>query len=231
MNTISMSAYENSSASAVSRQPLPARPRSGYYVSNRIARLMLMALADMMGVNGLNAVLKLGRLPVYDTLLPPDDMVQAFDFADYGALAGAVLDTYGARGARVLMVRAGAAFFDAGIGPFMASYGAGMEAGNRLIPFSIKLPLFLKWIARTYNATSDLIVEIKDGGDHYLYINKRCPICWGRHVSTPDCHHTLGFLQAAIRFIAIDKNIPIRQISAIGAGDEACVFTVGKNSG
>ncbi len=227
MEMISNSGFENS---AHSNHPnVAARSKSGYYVSNRIARLMLVSLQDMMGLNGLNAVLKLGRLPSYDQLLPPDDMVQAFDFADYGALCGAVLDTYGSRGARVLMVRAGTAFFNAGIGPFMENYGKGMDLGNRLVPFSLKLPLFLKWIARTYNATSDLIVEVKDGGDHYLYINKRCPICWQRHVSAPDCHHTLGFLQAAIRFIAIDKNIPIRQISSIGAGDEACVFTVGKN--
>lgn len=239
MDIFSQSVYENRLAARNEPGNLPVSPpirleqpavraKSGYCVSNRIGRLMLVALADMMGQNGLNAVLKLGKLPDYETLLPPDDMVQAFDFADYGALAGAVLDTYGPRGAKVLMVRAGAAFFNAGIGPFMENYGAGMDVGNRLVPFSLKLPLFLKWIARTYNATSDLIVEIKDGGDHYLYVNKRCPICWGRHVSTPDCHHTLGFLQAAIRFIAIDKNIPIRQVSSIAMGDPSCDFEVGK---
>ena len=208
--------------------PLTTRTKSGFHVSNRIARLMLISLEDMMGTNGLNAVLKLGGLPNYDQLLPPDDMELAFDFADYGAICSAVADTYGPRGSRVLMMRAGFAFFNSGIGPFMESYGAGLNFGNKLMPLSLKLPLFLKWIARTYNNTSDLIVEVHDGGDHYLYVNKRCPICWGRHVTKPDCNHTLGFLQAATNFIAIDSRFQIRQISSIGAGDPSCDFVIPK---
>ena len=123
--------------------PPTTRTKSGFHVSNRIARLMLISLADMMGTNGLNAVLKLGGLPNYDQLLPPDDMELAFDFADYGAICSAVADTYGPRGSRVLMMRAGFAFFNSGIGPFMESYGAGLNFGNKLMPLSLKLPLFL----------------------------------------------------------------------------------------
>jgi predicted hydrocarbon binding protein len=127
------------------------------------------------------------------------------------------------------MMQAGTAFFNSGIGPFMENYGAGLDFGNKLVPLSLKLPLFLKWIARTYNATSDLIVEVRDGGDHYLYVNKRCPICWGREVQKPDCHHTLGFLQAATNFIAIDSRFQIRQVTSIGAGDPSCDFVVPKH--
>ena len=38
---------------------------SGYYVPNRIARYVIVTLQDLMGENGLNAVLKQSGLPGY----------------------------------------------------------------------------------------------------------------------------------------------------------------------
>ena len=201
---------------------------NGYHVPNRIARYMIMTLQDLMGENGLNAVLKRGGLPNYQQICPPDTMDNAFEFATYSAICAAVADTYGPRGAKVFMIRAGKAGFRNGIQSFIDHYGAGLEATGKLVPLSIKLPLFLKWIAKNYTETSDRIVAIKDNGDHYLYINKHCPVCWGRTVSTPDCHITLGFLQEATAFISNGSQFQIRQITSIGAGDLSCDFIIPK---
>lgn len=203
--------------------------KSGYYIPNRIAFYMIYSLQDLMGENGLNAVLRRAKLPEYKVILPPDNMDREFDFADYSAVCEAVADTYGPRGSKVFMIRAGKAGFRNGIQSFIDNYGASLEATGRLVPLSIKLPLFLKWIAKNYTETSDRIVEVKDRGDHYLYINRRCPVCWGRHVTTPDCHITLGFLQEATNFISMGSNFLIRQVSSIAAGDPTCDFVVPKH--
>ena len=201
---------------------------SGLYVPNRIARYMIMTLQDLMGENGLNAVFKQSGLPTYQEICPPDNMDNTFDFSIYSAICSAVANTYGPRGARVFLIRAGKAGFRNGIQSFIDHYGAGLERTGKLVPLSIKLPLFLKWIAKNYTETSDRIVEVKDNGDHYLYINKRCPVCWGRHVTSPDCHITLGFLQEATNFISNGAQFQIRQITAIGAGNSSCDFVVPK---
>lgn len=201
---------------------------SGYHVPNRIARYMIMTLQDLMGENGLNAVLNQSGLPPYREICPPDTMDNIFDFSTYSAICAAVANTYGPRGAKVFLIRAGRAGFRNGIQSFIDHYGAGLEATGKLVPLSIKLPLFLKWIAKNYTETSDRIVAIKDKGDHYLYINKRCPVCWGRHPTSPDCHITLGFLQEATAFISNGAQFQIRQITSIGNGDESCDFIVPK---
>lgn len=201
---------------------------SGYYVPNRIARYVLVTLEDLMDENGLNAVLKQGRLPTYQEICPPDTMDNVFDFAIYSAICGAVANTYGPRGAKAFLIRTGKASFRNGIQSFLDSHGASLEATTKLLPLSLKLPIFLKWIAKNYSETSDRIVEVKDQGDHYLYINKRCPVCWGRQVSAPDCHITQGFLMEATEFISNKAQFNIRQVSSIAAGDPSCDFIVPK---
>ena len=202
--------------------------KSGFYMNNRVARYMISSLQDLMGENGLNAVLRQGGLPDYATILPPDDMVRAFDFADYGAICTALAETYGPRGAKAFLIRAGRAGFLNGIQSFLDNYGSSLEATGKLVPLRIKLPLFLRWIAKNYTETSDRIVRVKDQGDHYLYINERCPVCWGRRTTSPDCHITLGFLLEATSFIANGAKFDIRQVSSIGMGDASCDFVVGK---
>lgn len=202
---------------------------SGLHVPNRIARYMVSTLHDLMGENGLNAVLRHGGLPDYQTLLPPDNMLNVFDFAYYSAICSAVAETYGPRGAKVFLIRAGRAGFLNGIQSFIDNYGASLEATGRLVPLSIKLPLFLRWIAKNYTETSDRIVKVKDMGDHYLYINHRCPVCWGRKSVSPDCHITLGFLLEATSFISMGASFQIRQVSAIACGNASCDFIVPKH--
>ena len=202
---------------------------SGLHVPNRIARYMISTLHDLMGENGLNAVLRHGGLPDYQTLLPPDNMLNVFDFAYYSAICSAVAETYGPRGAKVFLIRAGRAGFLNGIQSFIDNYGASLEATGRLVPLSIKLPLFLRWIAKNYTETSDRIVKVKDMGDHYLYINHRCPVCWGRKSVSPDCHITLGFLLEATSFISMGASFQIRQVSAIACGNASCDFIIPKH--
>jgi predicted hydrocarbon binding protein len=203
--------------------------KSGLHLPNRIARYMIMTLHDLMGENGLNAVLRRGGLPYFQTILPPDDMENAFDFADYSAICAAVAETYGPRGAKVFLIRAGKAGFAKGIQSFLDNYGSSIEATGKLVPLSIKLPLFLRWMAKTYSESSDRVISVKDMGDHYLYINHRCPVCWGRKVSNPDCHITLGFLQEATHFISMGSNFQINQISSIAMGSPSCDFVVPKH--
>ncbi|OJX38338.1 MAG: hypothetical protein BGO78_10060 [Chloroflexi bacterium 44-23] len=202
--------------------------KSGFYMNNRVARYMISSLQDLMGENGLNAVLRHGGLPDYQTILPPDDMLREFDFSDYGAICTALAETYGPRGAKAFLIRAGRAGFLNGIQSFLDNYGASLEATGKLVPLRIKLPLFLRWIAKNYSETSDRIVRIKDQGDHYLYINERCPVCWGRRATQLDCHITLGFLLEATGFISNGARFDIRQISSIGMGDASCDFVVPK---
>ena len=56
---------------------------SGYYYPNRVARIYIEAMEEVMGKNGLNAVLRLAGLPHLIDYYPPANLAKEFEIADY----------------------------------------------------------------------------------------------------------------------------------------------------
>ena len=81
-------------------------PPSGFYYPNKIARIFLMAMEEIMGKNGLNAVLNMAKQPNLIDNYPLDNLDKQFDFAQFSALNGALEEMYGPRGGRGLALRA-----------------------------------------------------------------------------------------------------------------------------
>ena len=73
---------------------------SGLYYPNKFARLYLEALEDVMGKNGVNAILNLAGLSHFIDNYPPDnlDKGEGIDFAEFTALQIALEEMYGPRG-------------------------------------------------------------------------------------------------------------------------------------
>jgi len=102
-----------------------AREKSGLYYPNKIARIYIAAMEEVMGKNGLNAILNLAGLHQYIDNYPPDNLERQFDFADFTSLNIALEDMYGPRGGRGLALRAGRACFSQGLKNFGALAGVG----------------------------------------------------------------------------------------------------------
>ena len=77
-------------------------PPSGYFYPNKMARIFLLALEEVMGRNGLNALLNLIDLRQYIHELPPDNLQREFDFAHISNINTGLEDIYGPRGGRGL---------------------------------------------------------------------------------------------------------------------------------
>jgi len=75
-------------------------PLSGLYYPNKMTRIFLLAMEEIMGKNGLNAVLNMSKLPELIDNYPPDDLGKEFDFAKFTALNAALEEMYGPRGGR-----------------------------------------------------------------------------------------------------------------------------------
>ena len=103
----------------------PEHKKSGYYYPNKFARITLDAMQEVMGENGLNAILNLAGLSEYIGNFPPDNLEKEYDFADYTALNIALEEMYGPRGGRGLALRAGRATFAQGLRAFGALAGVG----------------------------------------------------------------------------------------------------------
>ncbi len=203
--------------------------RSGYYYPNRFALILLNALEEIMGRNGLNAVLNMGGLAHWIENPPPDNMEKSeFDFAYMSALNQALEEMYGPRGGRGLQLRLGRVLFAEGLANFGALVGAG-DLAFKVLPLSAKLKAGLPAIAKVFDSLSDQTSYVTDpGGDHYLYTIARCSMCWERHTEHPVCFIASGIIEEALRWVSGGRTFRVDEISCIGMGDETCSYAIYK---
>lgn len=201
--------------------------KSGLYYPNKIARIYLEAMEDVMGKNGLNAVLHLAGLSHLIDNYPPSNLEREFDFADYSALNGALEEMYGPRGGRGLGLRAGRASFAQGLSDF--GYLVGMaDLAFRMLPLGVKVKVGVKAMAETFTRFSDQTSRVVEEENRYIYIIERCPVCWGRQCQKPCCFAAVGLLQEGLKWVSSGRNFRVEEISCVARGDPTCDFAIYK---
>jgi predicted hydrocarbon binding protein len=198
---------------------------SGLYYPNKIAKIYIEVLEDIMGKNGLNAVLHHADLERLIGNYPPDDLKKEFDFADFAALNQGIDDTYGVRGGRVFALRGGKAAIKAGLEAFGAAVGVSGLA-MKVLPMSAKLKIGLPAMAKVFTTFSDQLSIVKEKDDRFLYTIKRCPVCWGRHSDVTICHAAVGLLQGGLHWVSGGKDFTVVETMCKAKGDEDCVFEI-----
>ncbi len=202
-------------------------PKSGLHYPNKIARIYLMAMEDVMGKNGINAVLNMAKLGHLIDNYPPDNLDREFDFSDYSAVNAALEDMYGPRGARGLGIRAGRASFAQGLTDFGSLVGMA-DLAFKLLPLGAKLKVGLKAMAETFSKFSDQTSRVVDEQDRHIYIIERCPVCWGRRTDKPSCFAAVGLLQEGLKWVSSGKDFKVEQTTAKSVGDNSCDFVIYK---
>jgi hypothetical protein len=202
-------------------------PKSGLYYPNKIARIALTAIEDVMGKNGLNAILNLASLTELIDNYPPGNLERQFDFADFSAINGALEEMYGPRGGRGLALRAGRATFAEGLRNFGALAGAG-DLAFKVLPLTAKLHIGIPAMAKIFSTTSDQYSTVEEKSDHFAYKIHKCPVCWGRTVDKPACFMAVGLLQEGLKWLSGGREFRVVQITCHAVGDPACDFQIFK---
>ena len=201
--------------------------KSGFYYPNKGGRISLIALEEVMGKNGINAVLNMANLSHFIDNYPPDDLKREFDFADFGALNQALEDMYGPRGARGLGLRMGRAAFAHVIRDFGSMVGMA-DLAFKVLPLSTKLKVGVRAMAETFTKISDQTSRVEEDEEKFIYIIERCPVCWGRKTDGPVCFQAAGLLQEGLRWVSGGKDFRVEETLCIAKGDPICTFIVNK---
>lgn len=202
-------------------------PESGYYYPNKMGRILLVAMEEVMGRNGLNALLNLIELRQFINELPPDNLEKEFDFAHISNLLGGLDEIYGPRGGRGLALRGGRAIFSRGLKQFGALAGVG-DLAFKVLPLQTKLKIGVPAVARIFTQFSDQTSRVEEFDDHFLYYIEQCSMCWGRQTDRPLCHVAVGILQETLRWISGGLEFRVDIIECIGQGSEAGVLRIDK---
>ncbi len=203
-------------------------PKSEYYYANKIVLITMKALEEVMGKNGLNAILNLAHLPHLIDNYPPDNLEREFNFADFSALNLALEEMYGPRGGRGLALRAGRAAFADALRNFGALAGAG-DLAFKVLPLQAKMRIGIPAMARIFSQISDQLSTVEEKENEFIYTIHRCPCCWGRHgVDKPVCFIAVGLLQEGLKWVSGGNEFRVNESKCVAMGEEVCEFVIQK---
>jgi predicted hydrocarbon binding protein len=203
-------------------------PPSKWYYPNKFVRIALKAYEEIVGKNGLKAILNLAGLSRLIENYPPDNLEKAFDFADFTSLHLALEVMYGPRGGRALAQRAGRATFNDVLKNFGALAGVS-DMAFKVLPLHAKLRIGLPASAKIFSQISDQHTTVTETAHEFIWRIHRCPICWGReHSEAPVCHISTGLLQAMLTWVSGGLEFRVNEAQCVAMGDELCEFVIQK---
>lgn len=203
--------------------PSPAH----FYYPNKMVRIVLLAMEEVLGRNGVNAVWRLAQLEAWAASYPPNNFDQQVSFSDFGQVLQALETLYGPHGGRTLALRAGRACFKHGLREFGPVLGVS-DLTFRLLPLSMKLKVGFEALAQTFNQFSDQQVALSEDEQHFYWRNVRCPVCWGRHTESPCCHLAVGLLQESLYWVSGGKQFAVHETACLACGAEQCTISIEK---
>lgn len=209
--------------------PASAPPSTdAFYYPNKMGRIILQALEEVIGQSGVRAVLKLAGLPDLIDAYPPNTLERGFRFEAVSGILRALEEMYGPRGGRGLALRAGRACFKYGIKEFGPVVGIS-DLAFRMLPMGTKLKVGAEIFARVFNEYTDQRVRLEEEDQRILWIIERCPVCWERtSADAPVCHLAVGILQESLYWVSSGKIFAVEETTCIALGDPTCTIAIPK---
>jgi predicted hydrocarbon binding protein len=182
-------------------------------------------MEEVMGVNGMNAVLRLGSLDHLIQNYPTASTDRTFSFETISAIQTSLELTYGPRGGRGVALRVGRSTFKSGLKEYGSVLGL-TEMAFRLLPLSNKLHTGAHAFADLFNKYTDQKVRLEERDNKIFWIIERCPLCWGRKADDVVCHLAVGLLQESLYWVSGGKMFNIEETACIARGDSACTIII-----
>jgi len=199
-------------------------PQVGYYYPNRIVLNIILALEDVIGRNGVHALLRLAQLPNLVEDYPPGNLNREVGFAALSAINIALEELYGLRGSRGLATQAGRAAFEKELLRSTAALEENFHDVVNLPPFEM-LYQGIPAVTSMYNQLTGQSVSLHKEAGMVILENPACPFCWGRNDQDhPVCFMFVGMLRAGLTWIYSELDYQIKEANCCAKGDHSCKF-------
>jgi predicted hydrocarbon binding protein len=223
-----MTADISQQSNAVQAPDMPASIEEEVYTyPNRMGRIVLTAMTEIVGLHGVRATLNLAGLSHLVDNFPPNNLEPGFTFSEMAAVQVALEEIFGVRGGRALAQRTGRETFKYAQKDFMPLLGIA-DLAFRPLHLGLKIRIGLEVFAETFNKFTDQKVRLADGGQSHLWIIERCPVCWNREASNPCCHLAVGLLEESLNWVSSGRQFSVREIECKATNNENCVIAIQK---
>ena len=196
-----------------------------FFYPLKMGKIILFGMEEVMGVNGVDALLRLAPLENFIQNSPQVNAEHAFSFETVSLLQSTLEQAYGPRGGRGLALRVGRACFKYGLKEYGSMLGL-TEIAFRLLPLPTKLRTGVKTFADLFNKHTDQKVRVEEKDNKIFWHIERCPLCWERKAEEPVCHLAVGLLQEALYWVSGGKVFNIEETACIARGDVACTIVI-----
>ncbi len=200
--------------------------RDDAMIVNTLVRQALVSTQEVMGENGLNAVLRASGLERFIGNFPPDNLEPAIQSMQYAKLNQAIEDFYG-RGGRGMLRRIGKASFQYAVREQAALLGVAGVA-LKLLPEKQRIKFILNGMVNALKKTNPQVEAwLEESGDRLAYLESTCALCHGRQSTEPICHLYVGSIGEAVRW-ATGTSHEVLETHCMAKGDPYCRFEVGE---
>jgi predicted hydrocarbon binding protein len=196
---------------------------------NAAMRLLFVSVEDVMGANGLKAVLNGAKLAQYIGNYPPNNLDYGVTFSQYGRLEQAIEDFYGPRGARGMLLRVGRATFQAGLKEQSAVLGLAGQA-LKSVPFmsmQLKMKMLLQQMVAAANKTVNQPARLEEDAEGFTVVIDQCMCQYRPKHPQPCCLVTVGTFTEAMKWLT-DKPFDVKEITCLNNGADACRYRIPK---
>ena len=201
--------------------------RKQYYYPNRMGRVVLLAVEEILGHAGVHALLGSSNLPVYVDNHLPTGQYSHFPFSYISDLQAGLENTYGYRAGSGLALLVGRACLKYGLREFKRELCL-TDLAFRLLPLQAKLNTGTEAFAALFNNQTDQQVSLETDEKRIIWHIQRCPFCWERQSERPCCHLEVGFLQEALYWFSGGKHFEVEEKKCIACGDSDCTININR---
>lgn len=193
---------------------------------NASLRVLFLSMEEVMGQNGVSAVLNSAGLGRFVRNYPPNDLAACVPFEDYASVVKAVEDFYGPRAAKASLIRVGRATFQYALKEHPATLGlAGLAL--KIMPLNMQMKTVLGNVANGMTKDLHEPAHVEEQADFFVFVKETCGACQGRTSDKPVCFTTTGALLESLKW-ATGKNFGVTETICRAMGGPTCTFRIGK---
>jgi predicted hydrocarbon binding protein len=201
-------------------------PEGAPYV-NALLLQMLRGVEEVLGQNGLNAVLRSSGMQRFVGNPPPNNLEHDVLAREYARL-NAAIEEFTGRAGKGMLQRIGRASFRWGMKEQSAVMGlAGIAL--KALPQRLRMRAILLGLRKGLMDIVDYgLVDVRDKDGVLIYTDYACTICHMRHSDKPACHLYTGTLGEAMAFATGKdfREFEIVETHCKARGDGFCRFEI-----
>jgi predicted hydrocarbon binding protein len=196
-----------------------------YYYPERMGRIILLAMEEVLGREGLKTILSEALLASYIDNYPSGTSDKTFSFVMMSRIIESLEQAYGPRGGHGTALRVGRACFQYGLREYGLQLGVSQLA-YRLLPLQMRLRVGARSFADLFNKQTDQVVRVEEQEGRIFWHIERCPLCWARRSGEPICYLAVGLLQESLYWLSGGKIFEVEEDACIARGDPACTIRI-----